>query len=67
MNLMERLQKEIKRVQEIIKVYDELPKNAGAMASNFMKNSVMKAEKAISEIDTIKMMQALQELKEYEY
>lgn len=67
MNLIEGLQEEIKRVNEIIKEYDDLPNGAGTFASAMMKGSVMIAEKAISNMDTVTMVTALKDLKEYEF
>ena len=64
MNLIEGLQQEIKRVNEIIEVYDEVP--AGAFASAMMKGSIKRAEKSISEVNTIEMLRCLEDLKEYE-
>ena len=66
MNLIEGLQEEIKRVNEIIKEYEELPKGAGVFASTLMKASVKKAENEISQIDAVMMLSAYKELKEYE-
>jgi hypothetical protein len=66
MNLIEGLQEEIKRINEIIKEYDDLPNNAGAFASLLMQGSVKNAEKSIAEMDTIAMLSALKDLKEYE-
>jgi argininosuccinate lyase len=66
MNLIEGLQEEIKRVNEIIKEYDELPSGAGAFASAMMKGSIKIAEKAIANMDTVAMLSAIKDLKEYE-
>ena len=66
MNLIEGLQEEIDRVNEIINVYDSLPKNAGAFASLSMKISIDVAKKAMANGDTIRMIGALSGLKEYE-
>jgi len=66
MNLIEGLQKEMERVRGIIKEYDSLPGNAGAFASSMMKISIINAEKSISNGDTIRMIGALKDLKEYE-
>jgi hypothetical protein len=68
MNLIEGLQQEIKRVQEMIKDYeDPILNHAGYFASGIMRGSIIKAEKAIAEMDTIEMLKAYNELKEYEY
>ena len=66
MNLIEGLQAEIKRVEEIVKEYDALPGNAGAFASTMMKSSLKRANKAIAEMDTIAMLTAIKDLREYE-
>lgn len=66
MNLIEGLQEEIKRVTEIKKQYDELPKGAGAFGSAVMKVSIHNANKAIANMDTVAMVAALKDLKEYE-
>jgi len=64
MNLIEGLQEEIKRVREIIKVYDEIP--AGQLASGMMSFSIKNAENLIAIGDTIGMMKAYHDLREYE-
>jgi hypothetical protein len=66
MNLIEGLHKEMDRVREIIKIYDDLPNNAGAFASGMMKFSIENAENLMAIGDTIGMMKALNDLKEYE-
>lgn len=66
MNLIEGIQEEIKRVNEIIKEYDELPSGAGSFASAMMKGSIKIAEKAIANMDTVAMLSAIKDLKEYE-
>ena len=65
MNLIEGLQTEMDRVREIIKEYEELPNNAGAFASGMMKFSIKNAESSIAIGDTIGMMKAYNDLKEY--
>jgi hypothetical protein len=54
------------RVREIIKEYEDLPNNAGAFASAMMKISIKNAENLMAIGDTIGMMKALNDLKEYE-
>ena len=67
MNLIEGLHEEMDRVRDIIKVYEEVPKGAGAFASLMMKQSIKIAEQSIEIGDTIGMMKALNSLKEYDY
>jgi len=64
MNLIEGLQEEIKRVNEIIKIYDEIP--AGQFESGMMSSSIKNAYNVIAIGDTILMMKAYNDLKEYE-
>jgi hypothetical protein len=66
MNLIEALQLEIERVKEIVEVYDSLPNNAGLFASTMMKTSIKKAEMNIQFVDTVGMIQSLNDLKSYE-
>lgn len=65
-NLIEGLQREMNRVREIIKEYESLPKNAGALAAMMMKQSIKNAEEKIAAGDTIEMIQAYSELETYE-
>ena len=65
MNLKDKIE-EMDRVQEIIKIYDEQPNNAGALASGMMKHSIKNAEHLMSIGDTLGMMKAYKDLKEYE-
>ena len=66
MNLIEGLHKEMDRVREIIKEYDDLPNNAGAFASGMMKGSIKNAEHLMAIGDIIGMIKAYNDLKEYE-
>lgn len=66
MNLIEGLHSEMDRVREMIKEYDSLTNNAGFFASGFMKHSIKNAENTMAIGDTIGMMKALNDLKEYE-
>jgi len=66
MNIIEGIQKEIDRVEEIIKEYKELPKNAGAFASMMMENSIKNAKNSIATDDTIGMLKAFKDLQEYQ-
>lgn len=65
-NLMEGLFSEINRVREIIKEYDSLPSNAGALASHLMKKHIEAAEDSIKESNVVKMLVAYSKLKGYE-
>ena len=65
MNIIEGLQQEIKRVNEIIEIYESVPNNAGAFAAGMMKFSVRRAEEAIAFGDTVGMIQSLKDLQEY--
>ena len=65
-NLMDGLFSEMNRVRKIVKEYDALPKNAGALASGFMRLDIQNAENSIKENDVIKMMVCYSKLKEYE-
>jgi hypothetical protein len=64
LNLIEALQEEIKRVNEIIAEYEKFP--SGIFAATMMKQSVKNAESAIAQMDTIEMIYALKDLQEYE-
>lgn len=64
MNLIEGLINECNRVREIILEYKSLPNNAGLLAATLMEYDIKKAEKAISEGDTIEMMRLYYELLE---
>ena len=66
-NLIEGLQEEIQRVRDMIPGYESLPKNAGLFAITMMKSDITKAEKAISEGNTVDMIVLLKALKEYNY
>lgn len=66
MNLIEKLQEEIKRVNEIILVYEQLPEVSGIFGVVIMKLSINNAEKAISQMDTEKMVKSLIDLQKYE-
>jgi hypothetical protein len=65
-NLIEGLQSQMNRVREIIKVYEELPNNAGAFASGMMQFSISNAEKMIASSDTKGMIMAYKDLESYE-
>ena len=65
-NLIASLQEEIGRVKKVVEVYEEVPKGAGMFAANLMKKDVEEGEKAISEMDTIEMIRALERLRAWE-
>jgi hypothetical protein len=66
MNLIEGLTNEILRVTEIKKVYEELPKQAGAIVAAIMGEAIEAAKKAQAGGDIIECMRALEALKEFE-
>ena len=66
MNLIEGIQSECNRVREIIKEYEELPKNAGMFAASMMKADIKEAENIIATGDVVQMLKVYQKLKEYE-
>ena len=66
MNLIEDLQKVIVRVTEIKRIYDEDTGGAGRLAAALMDGHIKMSIKAILYQDTIKMMQMLARLREYE-
>ncbi len=63
-NLMDGLLSELNRVREVKKIYDEIPQ--GAFGSKMIQISIGKAEKAISDNDTVAMIVAYKDLKEIE-
>ena len=65
-DLMSGLFSEMDRVREIVKEYDEQPRNAGAFASWCMRRDIQRAEKAIKANDTVEMIFCYSSLKEYE-
>ena len=67
LSLAEALPKEIERVNELIKIYeDPLLKGAGHFAAAMMKVSVKEAIQVPTEQDTVKMLRSYYELKGYE-
>jgi len=66
MNLVEGLTTEIVRVTEILRIYNELPGNAGTFAATLMKISIDKAVQAQAYGDIVEMIASFNELKEYE-
>ncbi len=65
-NLIEGLQREANRVRDLIKVYESIPNNAGALAAIMMGHSISNAEREIAKGDTIGMMLAYSDLETYE-
>ena len=64
--LADALPKEIERVREIIKEYeDPMLKGAGTFAAAMMKGSVSLAEKAIMQGDVVQMLTCYKDLKEF--
>lgn len=61
--LAESLPKEIERVQEIIKEYEQVP--MGHIAAALMKYDIKKANEAMISGDLVGMIQAHQALKDY--
>jgi hypothetical protein len=66
MNLMEGLLSEIDRVKDLIKIYEELPDNAGAFGAMMLKTELKLAQRTIADGDTVRMLGAYQSLKECE-
>jgi hypothetical protein len=62
--LADALPREIERVQEIIKVYEETP--AGHLAAAMMRADIKRAHEAMMSGDLAGMISAYQALKEYE-
>lgn len=65
-NLIEGLQREIKKVNEIITEYESLPKNTGAFAAGMMRVSIKKAESEMALGNTIEMIKAFKNLEGFE-
>ena len=66
MNLIEGLQKEINRVNEIVKEYeDPMLNGAGDFAAALMKGHIKFAENSILNGDVIGMMKVYKELETY--
>lgn len=63
MNIIEGLQSEMNRVRRIMKEYEGI--SAVAFALDMMKTSIKNAEKSIAIGDTIGMIRAYKDLKEY--
>lgn len=63
---MQGLCEEIDRVKAIVKEYEAIPGGAGLFAAMFMKQDILRAEKARNEGDTIQMIACFGKLREYE-
>lgn len=61
MNLIEGLLAELNRNREILKLYEDIP--TGTFGAIMIKESIITAERAMSEGDTVAMMRAYEELK----
>lgn len=61
-NLFDALNEEISRNEKLLKVYQSIPN--GVFGAIMIKESLEKAKKARSEMDTIKMIESYKELKE---
>lgn len=66
MNLIEGLNLQINRVNEIIKEYESIPGGAGNLAAAVMKENIIAAQKAMATGDTIEMMKQYKSLEEWE-
>ena len=64
MNLIEGLHEELKRNREILVMYKEIP--AGVFGATMIQAAINRAEKSISDGDTVAMLVSLGELKETE-
>jgi vacuolar-type H+-ATPase subunit E/Vma4 len=62
-NLIEGLIEQMNRVRELIKLYEQTPN--GSTAAAMMKQSIQKAEQAMSKGDTIQMMVCYTDLEGY--
>lgn len=54
MNLIEKLQSEKKRCQELLEIYKTIP--SGVFAAMMIKKEIELAEKAMAESDTVEMI-----------
>lgn len=65
LNLMDGINNEIDRVEDIIRVYDKIPE--GSIAAEFMRHAVTQARKARKKVDLPDMIYWYNELKGYDY
>lgn len=63
-SLAEQLPKEIERVQEIVKIYEEVP--GGKLSARLMRNDIERAQKSILDGDTVQMIRLYKELSTWE-
>ncbi len=64
MNLMEGLTNELKRNKELLKMYEALGP-VGNFGAAFIREDILRAEKAIREGDTVAMLRVFTSLKEH--
>lgn len=64
MNLAEGIVAEIRRVSEILPLYDAIP--TGIFAATMMRAALNRAQKAMADGDVIEMLRCYEELKEFE-
>ena len=60
MNLIEEIQSELKRVKEILPLYEAIP--TGAFGAMMIKSDIKAGEESIASGDTVKMVSALANL-----
>jgi len=60
--MLEALLNEMNRAREVLKLYEEIP--VGAFGAMMIRQTIIKAEKAIASGDITQMIVSLQELKE---
>ena len=60
MNLLEGLQRELKRNIELLQIYKTIP--TGGFGALIIKNKIEEAEKAIAEGDIVKMLNCYEDL-----
>ena len=60
MNLIEGLQKELKRNRELLKMYEEIPQ--GIFGATIIRQSIKKAESAMANGDTVEMLRCFKDL-----
>ena len=66
MNLIEGLNLQINRVNEIIKEYESIPGGAGNLTAAVMKENILAAQNSMASGDTIEMMKQYKSLEEWE-
>jgi hypothetical protein len=59
-NLIDGIQLEINRCQELLKIYEGIP--AGAFGGSMIKQAILSAEKAMSGGDVVEMVKCYREL-----